>query len=97
MAEMHCIFQGPELTAAFCSLGSTGSCGSVQSCWGLKQKAEKRSKQTASGRDRSGCYYRHTLANSLRMTPTGVPPQSMPKGSGWGLDRTLLDGTGVGL
>lgn len=64
MAEMYCIFQGPELTAAFCSLGSTGSCGSVQSCWWLKQKADKRSKQTASGRDSSGCHYRHALANS---------------------------------
>lgn len=81
MAEMYYSFQGPELTAAFCSLGSTGSCGSVQSCWWLKQKAEKSSKQTASGRDSSGCDYRHALANSLRMIPTGVPPQSMHKGS----------------
>lgn len=41
--KMYSVSQGWGLIATHCSVGSTGSRGSVQGCWWLKQKT----KQTA--------------------------------------------------
>lgn len=84
---MYCISQGWEFTATYCSLGSTGIC---RSNWELLvAKAEDQGEAQAnsprpSGWGSSGCYFRHVLANSMRM----MQGMDGDPGKTWSRDRT---------
>lgn len=58
---MYCIFQSWELTATYCSLGSTGICGSN---WELLVAKAENQKEAQVDK----CHFRHLLANSMRRT-----------------------------